>query len=272
MLSAKNIKPCFFIIPKCSVHGGMKYERSPEEVEQVEGEEHATWETKRVINNKDEYRNAQNLRGRFLREANSLGVSDDVGVIVEMEREDDIADLHAEWKQTFTEFNSGAKHSKIRFRISKFRITSDNEQILQDMLLDMRETMDELREMIVAADYKGIRQVVSRMKGWVTVLPDQVAAGVQATIEDARKQANEIRRALKKRGEALEDVQEEVSTATVDLTRFAMMGDSDESEDTGPDSAEVFAAAAGAQAAAAFFGSESSEDEEDPAIPPRNLG
>jgi len=271
MLSTRNLKPCFFVMPKCSVQGGMHYQRSPEETEEIGTEEHATWETKRVINDKDEYRKAQNLRSQFLRDVRKLGVADDAGVIVDMDREDDITKLYEEWRETFNEFNSAAQFSRIRFRISRFRILSDNEQILKDMLRDMRETMDDLREMIVAADYQGIRSVVSRMKGWVTVLPDEAAANVQSTIEDARTQARSIKRALEKRGEQLEDVQKDVDTSVVDMARFVMMGDASEDDYDGPDSADVYAAAAGSQAAAAFFSQDSDDPEPDSVTPPNDF-
>jgi len=262
-ITAKDLKPCFLVNYRCSVHGGVKYQRGAGDIE-VEGQrEKSTWETVKVLDDREEYKTATNIRSKIKREVENLGVSSILGVILDKERLDDLEALVKEKQDEVTEFNTSAQFSALRFAVVRFEIKGDNEVALESMLSDMRDTLGELREAVASADYKGIREVVQRMKGYITVLPDNAAASVAKAIEDARVQARQIRRALVKKGEQLEEVQNQVSTLTIDAARFAMMDmeDAPEVEDTmDSDSDDLAAAMAGVRAAAVFYDADEEEE------------
>jgi len=263
-ITAKDIKPCYLVNYRCSVHGGIKYKRGKEDVEREGQAETATWETVRYMDDKEEYKAATSIRAKCKREIENLGVPSVLGVILEKERLDDLESLVADWQDQVDTFNAGSQFSNLRFVVVRFEVTGENEVALESMLSDMRDTLDELRSAVESADYKGIREVVQRMKGYVSVLPDNAAASVAKAIEDARVQARQIRRALVKKGEQLEEVQTQVNTYTIDMARFALLDtESPESDDDAgaEDGDDIAAAMAGVRAAAVFMDGDEDADE-----------
>ncbi len=266
MLKAKDLNPCYLVNFRCSVHGGIQYRRGQEDVEQEGQREKATWETVRVLSDKDEYKKATSLRGKCKREIEKLGVDSVLGVIMDKARIADLESTVTAYQEEIDAFNAAANFSTMRFAVVRFEVKGDNEVALESMLSDMRDTLDALREAVANADYKEIRKVIQMMKGYATVLPGDAAKQVTNAIDDARVQARQIRRALEKRGEQLEEVQNQVSTASVDMARFALLDteSTDSAEDNGEaDGDDLGAAMAGVRAAAVFYDADEDTGEGD---------
>jgi len=226
MITVRDLKPCFLVAARCSVHGGINYQHDKEQLIEAVGQgEKATWETIRTIEDKVEYVEARGTRSRFLRELTALGVGSVLGVLVPTDKEKELRELSTEWRAKINEFNSKSVYSKLLVSIMVFKIQGENEEALDSMLYDLKDTMEELKAAIKLADYKGIREVVQRLRGFSTVLPDSAAEKLVNAVQDARAQANMIRKALEKQGEKLEVIQKQISTSTVDLAAFAIFGE-----------------------------------------------
>jgi len=222
-LETKDLKACYLIGYKVSVHGGIHYEHSGEEKSTNGTAEFASWQTDKEVNDAAEYKRAQALRNKAKRYLNKLGVSNELGVVVPVENLQQIKDTYRSLSVEVDRFNVEAIFSSIRFRVLRFKIEGENEVALQDMLADMRSNLVDLKAAVKKADVKGIRDVIQRMKGMEMVLPDSAADFVQRAVDDARAQATEMRKALEERKEDLEVVQRRISTSSVDFARFALM-------------------------------------------------
>jgi len=222
-LTTQDLKACFLVGYKVSVHGGIHYSHRDEEKWEEGSAEHARWQTEKEIKDADEYKKAQALRNKAKRYLRKLGVPSELGVMVPVEDEDEITKVYRKLQVEVDKFNINAQHSEIRFRVLKFKIEGENELVLQDMLQDMRRNLVDLKRVVKKADVKGIRDVVARMKGMEMVLPDSAAEYVERAVADARAQAIEMRKALEERNEDLADVQRRISTDSVDFARFALM-------------------------------------------------
>lgn len=222
-LTTNELKACFLVGYKVSVHGGIHYNHHDEERWEEGSAEMATWLTEKEIKDASEYKRAQALRNKAKRYLRKLGVPSELGVMVPVEDEDEINKVYRQLQVEVDLFNIEAQHSEIRFRVLKFKIEGENELALQDMLQDMRRNLVDLKQAVKRADVKNIREVIQRMKGMEMVLPESAADYVQRAVADAKAQAIEMRKALEERNEDLADVQKRISTDSVDFARFALM-------------------------------------------------
>jgi hypothetical protein len=219
----KDLKNCYLAAFRVSVHGGIRYSHSEEQRKIEERREESQWKTHKVLDDRDEYKRAQNMRNNMKRSVHRLGKANELGTIVPQENEGQLDDLIQKNKDMVRAFNETARHSNIQFTALKFYISGENEVALEDMLNELRMTLGDLKRAVESADFKSIRSVVEKLKGYDMVLPDTAADYLQRAIADARKQAVQARKALEDRGQELADVQQTMETATVDFARFAVM-------------------------------------------------
>ncbi len=239
----KELKPCYLLGVRCSVHGGLSYKRSDEDVTTEGEQEEATWTTERVIANKTEYRKAQALRNQIKRSMANLGVPGDLGIICASESLAEIEQAYRKWAVKVDKFNLSAEFSRMKFRVARFKIEGENELALKDMLDDLRDTMDALQKAVASADYKGIRSVVTQLRGYDMMLPEAEADYLKRAVVNARAQARDIRKSLEKRGEDLKVVQDRMNTSSVEFARFALMEPGSTLEDIDNDLLKRLAAA-----------------------------
>ncbi len=220
-LTTNELKACFLVGYKVSVHGGIHYSHRDEQRWEDGSSELAKWQTEKEIKDAAEYKRAQALRNKAKRYMRKLGVPSELGVMVPVEDAADIERVYLQLQVEVDRFNAEAQYSEIHFRVLKFKIEGENELALQDMLQDMRRNLVELKQAVKKANVKGIRDVIWRMKGMEMVLPESAADYVERAVADAKAQAIEMRKALEERNEDLDAVQKRTSTDSLDYARFA---------------------------------------------------
>jgi len=219
----EDLKKCFLVAFKASVHGGLSYQHSDGKVKSEGRREESEWKTNKTVNDKEERNNGVAMASRIKRSLDRLGRPNELGTIVPKDNEDKLDELIEKCRNDVSEFNAKSAYTNLRFTALKFLISGENEAALDDMLEDLRSTLDELKRAVASADFQGIRAVVGKLKGFDVVLPESTSDYLQRAVADARKQASVVRKALEDRGRDLEDVQKEMDTSTVDFARFAIM-------------------------------------------------
>jgi len=227
----EDLKNCFLVVFKCGVHGGLSYRHSDGKTERQGKREDSEWKTQKTVNDKEERNKGVSLAGRVKRAVERLGRANELGTIVPVDREAELEEMIEKCKRDVREFNATSTYTNLRFRALKFAISGENEVALGDMLSELRELLDALRDAVKAADVKGIRDVAKQLKGFDAVLPEDAADYLQRAVADAKKQAGLARKSLEERGMQLEDVQREMNASTVDFARFAVMQPGEELED-----------------------------------------
>jgi hypothetical protein len=255
---AKDLKPCDFVWCRISVNGGCRYRRDNPDIETEDKREVARWGTEREIDDTDEHAAAQALRNRIKRAMFNLGAKaggslliigvDNRELFTRTERK-----LRAEVE--VDQFNAQSRYTKVTMNVSRWRIRGENEDVLKDLLSGLRGTLDDLKRALKAADYKDIRKVVLRLKGYDMVLPEEANDFLERAIADARAQATAIRKEVEKRGREAEELQDEISTSSVDYARFALMEPGTELDDVdNPLVSDMVEAQAGERAAGLLLG------------------
>jgi len=226
---SRRFKPCKLVMFYAHGHRTNDYQITDREAEVHEdGTEVSRWRTTKTILDPDNSKKAATLRARFIKEVCTLGVQygQEKLVFVDFEKSDDLDLLKARWKTQVAEFNAQSQIVKINFgTLPPLDLTGSNEYLLGNLLDEMKDTMGQMKAALEAADYKSVREVVSRLRGFVTLVPDREANLIADAIADARKQARMMSSMLEKKGKAIEEVQKMISTSTVDLAFAAYLVD-----------------------------------------------
>jgi hypothetical protein len=226
---SKRFKPCSLIMFFAHGHRVNDYKVTEREVLVTEeGAEVSSWRTVKTVLDPENSKKAMSLRGKFMGEVIKLGAQygSEKIVFVDFERADDVEALKVRWAAEVKAFNASSPIVKINFGLlPPLNLTGENEYLLGNLLDELKSTMVEMKEALENADYESVRKVATRLKGFVTLVPDQQASQIVAAIADARKQARQIKAKLEKKGEQIAKVQEMISTAQVDLAVAACIGE-----------------------------------------------
>ena len=226
---SRRFKPCKLVMFYAHGHRTNDYQITDREAEVHEdGTEVSRWRTTKTILDPENSKKAATLRARFIKEVCALGVQygQEKLVFVDFEKSDDLDLLKARWKTQVAEFNAQSQIVKINFgTLPPLDLTGSNEYLLGNLLDEMKDIMGQMKAALESADYKSVREVVSRLRGFVTLVPDREANLIADAIADARKQARMMSSMLEKKGKAIEEVQKMISTSTVDLAFAAYLVD-----------------------------------------------
>jgi hypothetical protein len=226
---AKRFKPCKLIMFYAHGHRVNDYTVTDREYEvQEDGSEVSKWRTTKVVLDPVNSKRAMSLRSKFISEVCKLGAQygSEKLVFVDFEREDDLMALKTRWAEEVKAFNLQSPVVKVNFGVlPPLDLTGSNEYLLGNLLDEMQDTMGQMKSALENADYKGVRDVVGRLKGFVSLVPDKQATLIVSAIADARKQARMMTAMLEKKGKTIREVQDMISTSTVDLALGACFTD-----------------------------------------------
>lgn len=245
---SKRFKPCKLVMFYAHGHRVNDYQISDREAEVLDnGTEVSRWKTTKTIPDPENAKKAASLRAKFIKDVCKLGVQygQEKLVFIDFERSDDLDVLKAQWAQVVADFNAQSPIVKIRFgTLPALDLTGPNEYLLGNLVEEMKDTMGEMKLALENADYKGIREVVGRLKGFISLVPDNQATVIVSAIQDARKQARSMKALLTKKGKTIQEVQAMISTSTVDLAVAACLGDDFFTMQDGPSANDLMEAQA----------------------------
>jgi hypothetical protein len=226
---SKRFKPCKLVMFYAHGHRVNDYQITDREAEVLDdGTEVSRWKTTKTIPDPENAKKAASLRAKFIKDVCKLGVQygQEKLVFIDFEKSDDLDLLKTQWAQTVQEFNAQSPIVKVRFgTLPALDLTGPNEYLLGNLVDEMKDTLGEMKQALENADYKGVREVVGRLKGFISLVPDNQATVIASAIQDARKQARSMKSMLLKKGKTIQDVQALISTSTVDLAVAACLGD-----------------------------------------------
>ena len=218
------IEPCYLLVVRCSPRGGLRYERSAVEVAYTpEGEEVSEWDTTRTVADADERREASRLAGDIKRRLERLGRHTEFGVLIRLDRRDEVRETLDQARFEAEEFNKRSTHTWVGLRVVQAQVRGENEDVLRGLVDDLRGNLRRLGDAVSSADVKSIRDIARRLRGYDELLPNVQASALQTAIESARQQATEARRLLEEEGEKLASVQARMDSSPIDVARFALL-------------------------------------------------
>ena len=240
-----KIRPAILLALATSVKGGTTSER--EDLGTETGPDGAVvekWETTKTTLDPDEHERAKALRVSIRAAFQRLARWTPFGLMVELEREQELREVAAEAERQVAEFNAASRHSKVRLSWLPARV--DEGATATDAVRAIRQEVDHLLEDLQqatrAGDVEAIRDTANRAMSLGKLLAeDSPGSGELASaITEARRVARGIIRRVVKAGESAEDVIAEANLGVINRARFAFQGEigPPEEQEQAPEGAE----------------------------------
>lgn len=231
-LKKLKLPPSIVVCGSVELLGKVRY-RNLDEKSQVIGAE-GTMRTKevvktskKVIQNVDEYEQAQKLAGELRYSIRKLAQATILGPVCPPDKEPELDAVIAEARSRARKFNEKAVSHMVRVAYVKAVISSDDEAAAREFTWDFQQYLADLKTALNTLDVKQIRNVASQMqgtlKGLSAMIPKQERGILQQAINNAREQAKLIVEEVGAKGRTIESVKEEVETSAVDAARMAFL-------------------------------------------------
>lgn len=198
-LTVRDLPDCLLLVPEVTKRGGLHYIRLSESVVETSGKAiEVDMETRKIIDDPAEHSEATSLVSRWKYKLRGLGRHVPGGIVVRRERKADVEAIVAEGRAEFAEFNARAMTCRVGFTAWVHDISGSNAANLQSLLDELGDMLAELEGAVEAMSPKGIRDVLKRSKGFVELLPGEVAERLATAQAQAQAKAEELSRAEKK--------------------------------------------------------------------------
>lgn len=219
------IKPGLLVSLKTSIRGGVNYTRVDLEPEHADenGGRRARWETKKEIEDAQEFDRATQARGKARSAVSAICCSSSFGLLCPMEQEKELDAAVAQARAIAREHNTTAARCYIDVFVLVGRIAQTDEEAARALGAEVRELLDEMKAGVKVLDPEAIREAASKATALEAMLSEDVAGKVSDAIKEARAAAREIVKRAKKGGEQAAAVVAEITLAKLDAARFAFL-------------------------------------------------
>lgn len=226
METREYLRPGFLVVGEVKQRGCLSYRHSEYREENGGRSLHAEWKTDKYVADLDEQRALCNCRQRAMLALRSLGSPvGGLGIIVPLDREDDLRRTIAAVEESVREYNDAATCTGLSAHFTWFVIEPSDERIARALYEQAADVVDRLSDAIGRGDIKALRAGLRDLSGLDAVLPSDTALAVSETIRSARQRARTATRAAKKlNGEAAtEEARRILQSVPVDGLRAALI-------------------------------------------------
>lgn len=238
--NASVIRPGLLVSVKSTVVGGVSYERLDLDADKPaeEGQEVSRWETRRVIEDKEEHERAVKCRSQALALIKKVCSSTSFGLLCPTDQEGalDAAVLAA--RQLVNNHNDQSKHTRVGVFVLKGRVASDDAEAAKAITQEIAELVVRMDQGIKSFDPKAIRDAADRAREMSNMLSDDKKAKVSAAIKQARDAARTIVKRVEKESEDRNLVLLDIQRSQIESARIAFLdlsgGDAEHVEQTMP--------------------------------------
>lgn len=233
-----TLKPGLLVSLKTGIDGNIRYDRQDIEADHLteRGTKEAEWQTRRVIDDPDEYEAGNKVRGVAITAVRRVCVRSSFGLLCPEAKEDELNVAIAGARTLVNEFNRRAQITGVKFYVMVGRVASDDVEAVRAIKGEIRDLIKTMQDGIKAANVTAIRDAANRAKGVGRMLSEEAQARVQDAVDMARAAAKVIVKAG-------DDAAVEIDTATIRKLGKARVSFLDIEED-GEASAPVQTAAA----------------------------
>lgn len=182
-----------------------------------------TWKTEKTLYSKKEYDQAQALLRKGATIIRNITTATPIGRVCKPERVEKLRAKIEKVKDEIREFNSTSEFVTASFPFAVFDIAASHKEALEAIVAGFKNAVDNLEQKIKEVDVKGIRAIISDLKGVEDlIVDDSVSLQVSAAIDAIKEQARKAKRDVEKKGEEVEKVAKKMSLAPVNVLRYAI--------------------------------------------------
>jgi predicted regulator of Ras-like GTPase activity (Roadblock/LC7/MglB family) len=189
-----------------------------------------TQETKLVqksVQNVDELEAANKVRGRIWGRLKGVGTMFSKGVIlVPVDKMDGFYTADREIAEWIEDHNRDARDHKVVATIFPMVVmTTKEDEVAKRLAYDFQDILGQMKTALEQLDEKKLGQLATELKAKATVaLPAGLEQGaILAAVQDARRQAGQIRKAAKGKQEEIQQVKKSVDTKAIQSARMLFL-------------------------------------------------
>jgi hypothetical protein len=198
-MNIKDLPPSALVTVDISRRGGCHYTHRNEIVSTNDaGGLVRTYDGEVTLDNPDEYKAASKLQGKVKRAFSGLGVHSAVGIICPADQLDTIAAVDANLSADVAAFNQAAQFTRLDYTCLTFRVEGENTKVLGSMLDGLGDKLAELEGALKSLEPQTIRETLSKLGGYVEMLPAEAAQVLANALNGAKRTANGLSRGEKK--------------------------------------------------------------------------
>lgn len=240
MSNASVIRPGLLVSIKSTVVGGVSYQRVDLDADNPaeEGQEVTRWETKRVIEDKDEHAAAVKCRSKALGLIRKCCNATSFGLLCPSDREGALDAAINQARALVDAHNATSKHTRVGVYVLKGRVAADDAEAVRAITQEIGTLVTRMSAGIAAFDPESIRAAASRARELSGMLSEDNQEKVSAAIAQARVAARTIVKNLETEGKAREVVMLDIQRGQIESARIAFLdmsgGDADPTEGSMP--------------------------------------
>lgn len=236
---ATSVKEGILVVFSVRLEGGVHYNRRDLKHEQVDRKDKLTWETRRIITDKVEYREAERVRSAARYEVTKVCVNTGAfGLICPVDQELDLDIAVSKARAKIDEFNESSVYTKITMHLIKGRFVSSDEEAVAAVSYEVKGLLGKLEAALRSADPDAIRAAAKAAREMAPLLDDNASEAVSAAVAEARLAARTIVRRVEDAAEDAADVAREANPAAysaIAMARFAVLGTDEDTTEYEPE-------------------------------------
>lgn len=226
-MQTRTIRPGLLVSLKTSIRGNVRYETRDVEAQHLTpaGEERATWETTRNIEDPDEHKQAVVVRGKARSMITAVCSNSSFGQLCPESRAMQLSEAIEDAQQMIAEFNRTSRLSRVALYVIAGRIAPDDVEAVRAINSEMRDLLADMERGLKNLDVEAVRNAANKAKQ----VGEMLSPDAQERIKDAIATARSAARRIVKAGEA---ASLEIDTAvlrklTTARTAFLDVGEDD---------------------------------------------
>ena len=219
-----TLRPGWLVSLSSRVSGGVAYERTNLVVE----DDFSKWETTKKIDDPEERKAAEEIRGKARYLISSKCSKTDFGLICSDANEPDLDEAEVQARALCLEFNKTARFSSVSIRVLRGRIEQNDAKAAKAVVEEIKLLVDEMNQGIVNADPEAIREAADKASKMSNILSAEKSQAVGEAVAAARKAANTINKRVLKNGEDATKVLADIQIGAIEKARMAFLDMSDD--------------------------------------------
>lgn len=202
-------------------------------VSSAAGREVTRWETKRVVEDKEEHERATKVRSGARSLIAKCCSATSFGLLCPADQEGALDAAVAQARRMVDEFNESAAHTRISIYALKGRVASDDAEAARAITSEIADLVRRMDAGVKEFDPKKIREAADRARELSNMLDDAKKSKIDAAVAQARAAARTIVKRIEKEGEDRNTVLLDIARGQIESARIAFLDLSDDQVDLG---------------------------------------
>jgi hypothetical protein len=193
-LSNQTLRPGLLVVFKSSLTGNISYLKREIKAEEVKDDRsaEATWETTRVIANRDEHERGRKAQAEARSVVAKVCTLTAFGLLCPEADAEKLEKALKEAREIGRVFNESAQVARLQINMLCGKIAADDVEAVKAINSEVRDLMKTMEEGVRNADVTVIRKAANEAKRLGSMLSVEAAGRVQVAIDAVRSAAREI--------------------------------------------------------------------------------